>query len=187
MYRAEIVERKNRVRIKKSMAVGLSLSIGLAITFFVTVLLFNVTDYGITIASFGGSIFMILSKSSVDKRKIFGAYIVGSSMGYLFSILPFTSISAALAAISSFALMTLLDFQHPPAIGISIALILNKFSLWTDIIVIGCIFFILSMVIILKIFMQSPERIINFIEIEEEKISFKFRPKEVPDYIKVRN
>lgn len=176
--------RKKRMKVKKSIAVTLSLVLGFTITLFVTMLLFNVTDYGITIASFGASIFMIFSQKNLTKRKILGAYSLATLIGYIASkIFLSQSFSVALAAVISVILMTVLELQHPPAIGMSVAMVLNKFSFLTDIIVLICLVFILTMVYLLKTFLKDPQKVINFVEIEEEKIKWNLRKKESPKYI----
>lgn len=184
------METRSRLKLNKSVAIGLSLVLGLAILLFVIMLLFNVTDYGITIASFGATIFMILSKKGAKKRTIFGSYFIAIILGFMFSALSdINSLNAGLAAISSIVLMTLLDLQHPPAVGISIAMVLNNFSFATDVIVLMCIFFIISVTMVLKAFLENPHKIMNFIsmiEIEEEKINWKFQKREVPRYLRLK-
>lgn len=174
-------------KLKKGIAVTLSVLLGLAILVFVVMLLFNVTDYGITIASFGATVFMILSRPNLSKKKVFGAYFVATTMGYLFSRLSLIkSADVALAAVSSVAIMTILEFQHAPAIGMSVAMVLNGFPLWVDVVVLLCIFAILGMTLLLKGFMEQPHKFINFIEIEEEKIKWNLKKRDVPDYVKIR-
>ena len=68
---------RKRIHIKKSVVVVLSLIIGLLISLFVTMLLFKITDFGITIASFGATIFMALSRDNLKKKKI---YVIPSEM-----------------------------------------------------------------------------------------------------------
>jgi CBS-domain-containing membrane protein len=182
-----LFERFPKLRMKKNVAVTLSVILGMSIILFVTMLLFNVTDYGTTIASFGATIFMVLSQSKVSRKKIFGAYIVAALAGYMFSrFSEVTQLNAALAAIASIVLMTMFEFQHAPAIGIALSMVLNKFSFWIDVLVILCIFMILGMTITLKLFLQSPEKMIKFIELEEEKIKWNFRPRENPDYLDLK-
>jgi len=175
-------------KVNKSIAVTLSLALGLAIIVFVTMLLFNVTDFGITIASFGATIFMLLSKNNLKKRTIFGSYVVATIIGFIFSNLSdMKSFNLALAAVSSILIMTFLNLQHAPAIGISIAMVLNKFSFWTDFIILFCIFFILAMTILLKIFLKDPTKVITFVDIEEEKIKWKFQKRDIPEYLKLKS
>ena len=151
----------------------LILAFGFILTFFVTVLLFNVTDYGITIAAFAASIFMIITKKRVSHKKIFGSYLVAIALGYLFSQIPtWTSFNVALTAISSIVAMSMLKFEHAPAIGIGVATVLNQFSFWTDVIVALCLFFILGMAILIKNFFANPEKVLNFIKIENEKVDW---------------
>ena len=66
------MKRKQKIKVKKSIAVALSLILGISITIFATMLLLNVTDYGITIASFGATLFMVLSSKKLEKKKIYG-------------------------------------------------------------------------------------------------------------------
>ena len=151
----------------------LLLSFGFLLTFFVTMLLFNVTDYGITIAAFGASIFMIITKSRVSHKKIFGSYLVAIVLGYVFSKMPtWTSFNVALTAITSIVAMSMLKFEHAPAIGIGVAMVLNKFTFWTDVIVALCLFFIIGMVILIKNFFSDPDKLLNYIRIENEKINW---------------
>ena len=64
---------------------------------------------------------------------------------------------------------------------------LNKFSLWVDFFIVFCIFLIIAMTITLKMFLKDPEKVAKFIELEEEKIKWNFRPKESPDYLHLKN
>ena len=162
------------MKFKKSLAISLFLIIGLCITVLGTVLLFNVTDYGIAIASFGATIFMIISRKKIDKRKIFGAYLVGISVGFIFSKLSVVFLNAALAAVISVILMTILELQHAPAIGISIAMVLREFSFSTVIIILLCIFGIFGIALMTKLFLKDPQKVLNFVEIEDEKIRWNF-------------
>ena len=151
----------------------LLLAFGFILTFFVTMLLFNVTDYGITIAAFGASIFMIISKPRISHKKIFGSYLIAIALGYVFSKIPtWTSFNVALTAISSIVAMSMLKFEHAPAIGIGVAMVLNKFSFWTDVIVALCLFFIIGMAILIKNFFSNPDRVLNYIKIENEKVNW---------------
>ena len=177
--------KKKKLKIKKPVIVSLAVVLGIAIMIFITMLLFNVTDYGITIASFGATIFMIISKGKFSKRKIFGSYIIATAMGFAFSRASSSLLNVALAAVTSVILMTFLEFQHAPAIGMSIAMVLNRFSFWTDAIVLVCIFLILSGTIVLKYVILNPKDVINFVEIEEEKIKWNFKNKELPEYFEI--
>ncbi len=181
------MKKENKPHVKKFVAVFLPLSLGLAITIFVTMVLFNVTDYGITIASFGATIFMILSKKDINKKAIFGSYFISTLLGFLFSKLSsITSLNVTLAVVSSILAMTLFDLQHPPAIGIAAAMVLNKFSFWIDVLVLIYVFFIIIMTLTLKEFMQNPTKILSFIEIEEEKIKWDIKKKETPEYLRLK-
>jgi hypothetical protein len=180
------MDKSSKTKIKKSFTIFFSIVLVLVTTIFATMYLFNLTDYGVTIASFGTTIFMILSKKGIKKRIIFGSYLIAVILGIVFSELStVTTLNVALAAISSVILMTIFEFQHAPAIGISIAMVLNKYSFLTDFIVLLCIFIILIMAVILKIFLHNPSKIINFIEIEEEKIKWNFKERKVPEYLKL--
>ena len=160
---------------KKELRLVLLVGLCILITILVTMILFNVSDYGITVASYGATVFMLFSKKSISKKKIFGAYFIATIIGFLFSKLPtVTSFNVALATISSFVLMTIFSFQHAPALGVTVAMVLNKFSFLTDIIVLFCIFLILSIAYVLKLYLSNPEKIINFVKIETEKISWNF-------------
>ncbi len=155
------MKRKRKIKVKKSIAVALSLILGISITIFVTMLLLNVTDYGITIATVIGVLF---SKTS-----------------------SLQALDVALAAVSSVIFMTVLNLQHPPAIGIAVSMVLNKFSIFTDIVVLLCLFFIISMTFLLKAFLNDPKKVINFIEIEEEKIKWNLKRKYKPSKKKYIN
>jgi hypothetical protein len=138
-------------------------------------LLFNVSDYGITIASFGASVFMILSRKKLSKKKVFGAYLLSATIGYLFSrISSLLSLNVALATITSFAAMTFLEFQHAPALGLSMALVMNKFSIWTNIIILLCILFILGMAVVLKTVLQKPDKVLAMLNLDKRKIKWNF-------------
>ncbi len=182
------MKRKRKIKVKKSIAVALSLILGISITIFVTMLLLNVTDYGITIASFGATLFMVLSSKKIEKRKIYGSYALATVIGVLFSkTSSLQALDVALAAVSSVIFMTVLNLQHPPAIGIAVSMVLNKFSIFTDIVVLLCLFFIISMTFLLKAFLNDPKKVINFIEIEEEKIKWNLKRKYKPSKKKYIN
>ena len=122
----------------------------------------------------------------MSTRRVFGAYFVAVITGFIFSVMPMVkSFNVAFAAVISVVLMTVLEFQHPPAIGIAVATVLHRFTFWTDVIVVLCIFFILYITLLLKYILREPQRLMNFVEIEEEKIKWKFRSKEKPEYLKI--
>jgi CBS-domain-containing membrane protein len=185
-YRAQKMARK--LKMKKPVVMGAALFLTLLISLFVTMLLLKITDYGITVASFGATIFMMLSKKKVRNKQIFGAYFVATVTGYLSSrISGHTTLNLALAAVSSIALMTVLEFQHTPAIGIAVAMVLNKFSFLVDFAVLLCILIIISLVLFLRIVMTSPEKISRFIEIEEDRIKWRFQQREARKYITLKS
>ena len=182
------MKKKRKIKVKKSIAVSLSLILGVSITIFVTMLLLNVTDFGITIASFGATLFMVLSRKDLKKRKIYGSYALATIIGVIFSkISGLQSLDVALAAVSSVIFMTVLNLQHAPAIGIAVSMVLNKFTIFTDVVVLLCLFFIISMTILLKMFLDDPNKVINFIEIEEEKIKWNLKKKYKPSKKKYIN
>ncbi|MEM4397567.1 MAG: HPP family protein [Candidatus Woesearchaeota archaeon] len=181
---------KEKKRINKKIAILIPLIFSIAIIVFLTMLIFNVTDYGITIASLGASIFMILSNKKINKKVIFGSYIISTVIGFLFSTLTSVkSLNLALAAVSSILIMTLFDMQHAPAIGMSVAIVLNKFSILTDFLILGYIFFIFSLTILLKLHISNPNALLNYLnigEVKEEKIKWNFKEKPVPEYLKIK-
>jgi hypothetical protein len=175
-----------KLKVKKPVAVSLSLVLGMIIILFITMLLFNVSDYGITIASFGATIFMVLSKKKISHRMVFGSYLISTAFGFLFSRLSeLTSLNVALAVICSIVVMTLLQLQHAPAIGMSIAIVLNKFNAWTDLMILFSIFLILGMTLFLKVSLTDPVKALRFIELDEERIKWKFKQKEIPQYLRM--
>ncbi len=160
-------------KLKKKLVTYFLIIFGLAISVFVAMLLFNVSDYGITIASFGASVFMILSRNRLSKKKVFGAYIIAMLIGYGFSKLSqIASLNMALATIFSFAAMTLLEFQHAPALGLSMAIVLNKFPFWSDVIIVMCILFILTMAVVLRTVLQNPDKVLELLNLDERKIKW---------------
>lgn len=170
-----MITHMNKEKTYRKIAISLFLGLSLLILIFSVMLLFNVTDYGITIASFGASVFMVLSKKKISYRQIFGSYIIASIIGFIFSKLPISSLFAvATAVVSSVAVMTFLETQHTPAIGISIAMVLNKFSFWTDLIVVLSILTILGIAVMLKSFVKDPKKLLNFVKIETDKINWDF-------------
>ncbi|NTV23419.1 MAG: hypothetical protein HGA85_03525 [Nanoarchaeota archaeon] len=183
------MEKKTKIKVKKPIAIGLALAIGLVTIIFVTMLIFNLTDFGITIASFVSTVFMILTKKKVSRKQIFGSYLLAGLLGFLFSnISEITSLNVAMAAVSSVLAMTLLGLQHPPAIGMSVALVLNKFSFVTDVFVLFCIIVILGLCILLREFVRDPNAVMKFVEIDEgEKIKWNIPEKEVPAYLQLKD
>ena len=162
-------------KVYRKIAITLFLVLGLLVVVFAAMLLFNVTDYGITIASFGATVMMILSKKKVENRKIIGAYIAASVIGFIMARVPGSVLfNVAVAGVASVIAMTVLEMQHAPAIGIAIAMVLNNFSFWTDVTIIFSILLIIGMAMILKSFIRNPERILNFVKIETEKINWDF-------------
>lgn len=165
----------NQQELKNKLVTYFLILFGFIISIFVTMLLFNVSDYGITIASFGASVFMILSRKNLSKKKIFGAYLLSTFIGFLFSRLStLSSLNVALATITSFATMTFFDFQHAPALGLSMAMVMNKFSFWTDIIIVLCILFILAMTVVLKTVLQNPDKVLAMFNLDKRKIKWNF-------------
>ncbi|MBT3720845.1 hypothetical protein HN789_04230 [archaeon] len=164
---------KNQNELKRKLATYFLLAFGFVISGFVIMLLFNVSDYGITIASFGATIFMILSRSNLSKKKVYGSYMLAAAIGFLFSkITTIASLNLTLATVSSFVIMTLLEFQHAPALGLSMAMVLNKFPLMTDIIILCCILFIITMTIVLKVVLQKPEKVLAVFNLDRRKIKW---------------
>ena len=162
------------MRVKKPLIVTLSIILGFIFIVLLIGYLFNVSDYGIAFASFGATIFMILSSKRIEYKKIFGAYLIGVLIGFLFSKFSIVFLNSALAVISSVVALTLLEFQHAPAIGMTISMVLNHFSLGTLIFVLLSIFTIIGITILLKSMVNDPEKIINFVDIEKEKIKWDF-------------
>ncbi|MFH2020383.1 MAG: HPP family protein [archaeon] len=162
-------------KLKKLLATSLFFSICIALTLLVMMVLSIVTDYGITIASFGATIFMILSKKKLSRKKIFGAYMLAACIGSIGSVLPtMTSFSIALTGLVSFFAMSFFDLQHAPAVGFAISMVLNKFPFWTDILVSFCIFIIIGMALIVKFYLKDPDALFEIVHIEREKIKWNF-------------
>lgn len=165
----------NERELKNKLVTYFLMLFGLAVSVFVIMLLFNVSDYGITIASFGASVFMILSRNNLSKKKVFGAYILSTLIGYLFSRLSsLASLNVALATISAFITMTFFDFQHAPALGISMAMVLNQFNIWKSLTIGFCILFILGMAVVLKTVLQKPDKVLAMLNLDKRKIKWNF-------------
>lgn len=178
-----------KINLNKKIAFILPLIFTLSIIILITILIFNVTDYGITIASLAATIFMILSNKSIKKRVIYGSYIVSTFVGFLFSTLSENkALDLTLAVIASIIIMTLFDLQHAPAIGLSVSIVLNKFNLLIDIIILLYIFFIFGLTTLIKLHMSDPYKLISYLkifEVKEEKINWNLKEKPKPDYLKL--
>ena len=147
----------------------------LLISILATILLFNVTDYGITIASFAATVFMVISRKKINTKKIFGSYLLVALLGYIYSVLPTPKLfNVAAVTVSSVLFMILVGLQHAPAIGIAIALVLNNFTFWNNVIIMSCIFLILGISLLLRELLKNPDKISNFVKIETEKIHWNF-------------
>jgi hypothetical protein len=151
------------------------LIIGFGITSlsFILALFFNVTDYGITIASFCTTILMVLSSKKTNHKKIFGAYLIASVLGYVFSLIPIaTSLNIAFVVLSSIFVMDFFSFQHVPALGMAISFVINNFKFSSYIFLFVSLFGLISLAFVLKYFLKDPETVWNFVEIENDKINW---------------
>lgn len=132
-----------------------------AIAILFILIILDVFCHSAIIATLGATVFIVFTMPIArpsHPRQLIGGYIVGIVVGLLFyyisnsilvkSLFGYNGISyivfGSLAVGTAIFLMTITDTEHPPAAGIPIALIFNKWDYLT-------IIFILSAVIILFI------------------------------------
>ena len=164
-----IPKKKHNKILKQILMIGF----GITIFAFILALFFNVTDHGITIASFGATILMVLCSKKANHKKVFGSYLIATVVGFLFSKVPTpASLNIAFATLGSILVMDLVKFQHAPALGIAIAFVMNNFKFSSYLFLVISIFGLLSLAYVLKYFLRDPEKVWNFIEIENDKINW---------------
>jgi len=122
----------------------------------VALLLFDVVNQPMIIASFGASAFIVFTRPqsyTADARHVIGAYIIGILVGCTFHWVTFVSldnyttlqiihvVAAAFAVGLSMFLMAITNTEHAPGTSIALAFAINDWTLKTIVLVmIGIIF-----------------------------------------------
>ena len=153
----------------------------LACAFFISLaiilLLFDLTDYGISFAAIGASIFMIYTQNDhsrkISNKNMFGAYLIAGLSAYICMIFAHDiKVVGALSLLLAIVTMLVLRVVHTPAIGLVLSFVLNKFTLKSIILVLLCIFALIFIAKAIKYVLQNPDRF--HIKIYPYKVKFKF-------------
>ncbi|MBU0711891.1 HPP family protein [bacterium] len=135
------------------------------ISIFLVLIFLDILEHTAIIATLGASAFIIFimpnSYISLPKQ-VLGGYIVGIICGwlcfflmtgfiYFLSFIPekvFVVSFGSLAVGTAIFLMAVIDFEHPPAVGVSLGLVLNQ---WNHQTIIFIIFALIIMLVVKKL------------------------------------
>lgn len=147
----------------------ISCALSLIVGFFV---LLKYTNLIIFISLFL-TVLLLLVQTKINIKKIIGGYLMAGLVGYVFSIIPvFTTFNLGFGLVASILAMDYLKFQHAPALGFVISIILNKSSFFADTIIILSLLIIVGVILALKKYYVAPEKAFDFVTIETEKINW---------------
>jgi len=179
------IDLNNRKNLKGYMFLIAVLGLTLAISFFIIVTLFDITDYGISIAAIGASIYVIFSNRKVSYRMLFLAYVVAVASGSIAMLFDLPrNLGCTLAFLLSLFVLFFLNLRHTPAVGFAVSTVLHRFNLGTIFLVLGGIFLLFFIAKSVKNIIANPRR--YFIEIESPKIDFRFKKKSTPAYFMIQ-
>jgi hypothetical protein len=139
------------------------LTVAFVITLLIFLLLFNLSDFGVSFAAIAGTLFMIFTLKSKSEKitydKIFIGYAIASGCGFLSSVFGHENkVILAISLIMAIILMVLLDKVHTPAVAFVISFGLNQFSLFKIILILLCIYAITFIAKTVKFVLEHPER-----------------------------
>lgn len=90
----------------------------------------------VIVASIGATTYIVFARPdsvTAKPRNIIGGHLIGVFLGSLFSLVPNSSFLASVSIYSiaiglSIFIMVILDFEHPPASGTTLGVLINGFS-----------------------------------------------------------
>ncbi|MDY6959306.1 MAG: HPP family protein [Halobacteriota archaeon] len=90
----------------------------------------------VIVSSLGATTYVVFARPdsvTAKPRNVIGGHLVGAILGSLFSLIPTSSFLASISVYSiaigiSIFIMVVFDFEHPPAIGTTLGIIINGFS-----------------------------------------------------------
>ncbi|MFH0874708.1 MAG: HPP family protein [archaeon] len=159
------------------------IAIILVASFFLLTILLDISDYGISLATIGASIYIIFSDNKNSSYKqLYGAYAIAVACGFaaLITKLP-KNIECVLAFLLTIFALFMLNIKHTPAVGFAVTAVLNQFKLPIMLLALACIFILFFIAKSAKNIITNPKK--YFIEIENQNIHFKIREKELPKYV----
>ena len=90
-------------------------------------------DQMVLISAMGATAFIVFAlpkAASAQTRNVIGGHLVGLGVGYLFHLISMSYlIEYPLVVGIAIFLMVALDFEHPPAVGTALAVVMNEGSL----------------------------------------------------------
>lgn len=133
--------RKNKANYKKYL---FQCSLATIVTFLILLFIDKISSL-IIIASFGASTFIVFTKPSArgaKARNLIGGYLIGTIVGLAFYYINwlissklqlagshiFLVLSSALSIGFTSLLLVITDTEHPPAVGMALALLINDWS-----------------------------------------------------------
>jgi hypothetical protein len=174
----------------KSWSILIALLIGAFVaSTVIMVLLFDLTDYGISFAAIGATIFMVFTTSgnshSIKIKTLFGAYGIAGCISYIaIAVGRGNKIIGALAILLAIGMMIMLKWVHAPAIGFVLSFILNQFRVSIIVAVLFCIFSLIIIAKAIKSLVMNPSR--YHIKIDSNKVEFKFKSKDNSRFMGLR-
>ena len=152
----------DKFRNRKLRYVAQCLLAGLVV--FVLLVILDAVEHSAVIASLGASAFIAFTmphQRRARTRFLIGGYVIGvlcAHLGYLplwagwvsNESVMVVAIFAGLAVAVAILLMVVLDFEHPPAAGVALGLVLNRCEPWVTLIVLAGILVLATSRIILK-------------------------------------
>jgi len=129
---------------------------------FIVLLFMDFIDEAAVVSSFGATAFIVFAlphSQASSFKKVIGGYSVGILVGFIFaslcSLIPDVDmvVFLALGIGISFFIMVLFDVEHPPAVGMTLGLILDGFNHKTVVIVFSGIALLLFLKTVLKKYM----------------------------------
>ena len=152
----------------------------------ILMLLFNLTHYSISLAAIAATIAIIFlykeDSESTSLKILYGAYVIAAFWGYLAVYLGHAkSWAIAISIILTLVTMISVNLVHAPAIGLTLSLTLNRFSLSTTLAILFCVYALIAIAKATRYVMHHPERFCY--PLGRHRIYFKFRREKHDSFI----
>ena len=152
------------------------------ITFFsILIKLFDISNFGISIASIAASMFLIYTKSSFGKLKnIIGGYGLGALSSILILKLNYSlEIQCAIAALITIFFMLIFKVAHASGVSMAISFVLENYNILTIIYITVGIYVLMFITLTHDKILQKRNILnINHIRNKDNKIKFNFQKRE---------
>ena len=142
------------------------------LTILVILFFLNVVKETAIITALGASAFIVFTmptQYTSDTRRLFGGYIVGLSVGFIFFLISKSSfivnligdettifiIFGSIAVGFAVFIMAVTNTEHAPAAGISLGLVINKWDYLTIIFIFAAVIWMVAIQIILKKYLMD--------------------------------